>query len=240
MSVTRRAFLYASTVIGSTGLLNPIIKASQMAEQSFGFPVPPRTVNIFHSSAAHAEFEAGVRSSLDAPSSGHVQSIAGFGETAFDDFDHVKRHLAQKEGTAVVGLMNDSESMFFTEAIRDLGGSILCHGSHVETGAFSRHEFVTTPASAGIGSVFGHRLAQGGQHALIQEVTLHTPVSPLIDPQMDSDLGDWSWRRLLGYHLGQIASGNWSAASVIPRLLIGTPSTASHSGQSCVSLVALM
>lgn len=240
MSVTRRDFLYASTVIGTTVLLSPIVKASQMTTQTFGMAPSPRMVKILRSGAAHAEFEAGVRVSLDTQRSGHVHSITGFMETPFEDFDQLKQHLAGAEGTAIVGLMKDSESIFFNEAIRDIGGSILCHGSHVESGTFSQHEFVTTPASAGIGWVFGQRLVQGKQSALIQEATLHAPVAPFFEPEIDNIPSDWSWYRVLGYHLGQVASGSWSMASVHSRILIGTEANARGSGTSFVSLVALI
>ena len=240
MSVTRRDFLYASTIIGTTVLLSPIIKASQITTNTFGLATSGRTVKILRSSPAHAEFEAGVRQSLDTHSSSGAPSISGFTETAFEDFDQLKRHLEGAEGTAIVGLMKDSESIFFNEALRDMGGSILCHGSHIDTEAFSSHEFVSTPASAGIGSVFGQRLAQGKQNALIQEVTLHTPVSPFFEPKTDTHLGDWSWRQFLGYYLAQVASGRWSTASVKAKVVIGTESNAPASGASFVSLVALI
>lgn len=240
MSVTRRDFLYASTVVGTTVLLSPIVKASEMTSHTFGLALSPRTVKILRSGPAHAEFEAGVRRSLDTHGSSGAPSISGFTETAFEDFDQLKQHLKGAEGTAIVGLMKDSESIFFNEAIRDMGGSILCHGSHVETGAFSRHEFVTTPASAGIGSVFGQELAQGKQSALIQEATLHAPMSPLFEPETDTNLGDWSWYQLLGYYLAQVASGRWSTASVKSKILIGTESNSPASGASFVSLVALI
>lgn len=239
MSVTRRDFLYTSTVIGATVLLSPIVNGSQMTTQTFGLTSPPRTVKILRSGAAHVEFEAGVRESLDTRSPGHMQSIAGFMETAFEDFDQLKRYLGGAKGTAIVGLMKDSESIFFNEAIRDIGGSIVCKGSHIETATFSQHEFVTTRASAGIGSVFGHRLAHGQHSACIQEVTLHTPVAPFFEPEVENNPGDWSWYRVLGYHLGQVASGSWSMASVHSRILIGTEVSAPGSGTSFVSLVAL-
>lgn len=142
--------------------------------------------------------------------------------------------------TAVVGLMNDSESIFFNEAIRDIGGSVLCHGSHIVADASSRHEFVTTPASAGIGAVFGQGLALGPHSAMIQEITLHAPASPWFEPRIEASPGDWSWARQLGYRLGQVASGNWATALVRPQVVIGMAAHVPFSGTSVVSLVALI
>lgn len=239
MNVTRRGFLYTSTVMGTTILLSPILSAAQMTTHAPG-AATPRTVKILRSGRAHAEFEDGVRLSLQKGASGGLGPVAGFDETAFEDFDQLKRHLAGAEGVAVVGLMNDSESMFFNEAVRDIGGSVLCHGSHTVAGASSRHEFVTTPASAGIGAVFGQGLALGPHSAMIQEITLHAPASPWFEPRIEAPPGDWSWARQLGYRLGQVASGNWVTAPVRPQVVIGGSAHAPSSGTSVVSLVALI
>lgn len=239
MSVTRRDFLYASTVMGTTVLLSPILSAAQMTTHAPG-AATPRTVKILRSGRAHAEFEDGVRLSLQIGASGRLGSFAGFNETAFEDFDQLKGHLAQMKDTAVVGLMNDSESIFFNEAIRDIGGSVLCHGSHIVADASSRHEFVTTPASAGIGAVFGQGLALGPHSAMIQEITLHAPASPWFEPRIEASPGDWSWARQLGYRLGQVASGNWATALVRPQVVIGMAAHVPFSGTSVVSLVALI
>lgn len=240
MSVTRRDFLCSSTVIGTAVLLSPIVETSQLTERAFGAIPRQRTVNILRTGPAHVEFEAGVRAYLNADDSGTAPSVVDFLETAFADFDQLKGHLAQMEGTAVVGLMNDSESIFFNEAIRDIGGSVLCHGSHLVAGASSRHEFVTTPASAGIGAVFGQGLALGPHSATIQEITLHAPASPWFEPRIEASPGDWSWARQLGYRLGQVASGSWTTAPVRPQVVIGRAAHVPFSGTSVVSLVALI
>lgn len=239
MSVTRRDFLYASTVVGTTILLSPILSAAQMTTPAPG-AATPRTVKILRSGRAHAEFEEGVRFSLQIAGSGRLESVDGFDETAFEDFDHLKRHLAQMADTAIVGLINDSEAMFFNEAIRDIGGSLLCYGSHIVAGASSRHEFVTTQASAGIAAVFGQGLALGPHDAMIQETALHAPASPWFEPRIEAPPGDWSWARQLGFRLGQIASGNWETAPVRPQVVIGRAAHAPSSGTSVASFVALI
>jgi hypothetical protein len=143
--------------------------------------------------------------------------------------------LSPHRGTSVLGLMDDFTHCLVEEALRDLGGAVVCRGYHrgpLGSLAASRHAFVSTNASQGIGSTLAAALERCDADFRIEEQS------------SGYDSARWTaltepapWTRVLGGAYARMALGLWEPAPV--RTLHGRGIAAVYpSAHSTASIVA--
>ena len=145
--------------------------------------------------------------------------------------------LGAHRGATLVGLMDDRAATLLEETVRDLGGSVCCRGQHrgmLRDGAASRHAFMTTAATRGIGNTLAGTLRADEAAFLVREHALCEDRAGA--GQVDS-LPDAPWPAVLGVSYALMAAGLWIPRPVIAQLQRGT--VADEPGaQPYVSLLA--
>jgi hypothetical protein len=145
--------------------------------------------------------------------------------------------LIQCQGARLVGIMDDRTHTLLEEALRDLGGSVLCRGHHrglLHEAAASRHAFMTTGATRGIGSALARALTAQRAEFLVQE---HSLFDDGVEARDAESLPAAPWPEVLGSSYALMAAGLWTAGPVRAEQRRGTAAEAPRS-QAFVSLVA--
>jgi hypothetical protein len=145
--------------------------------------------------------------------------------------------LTQCRGARLIGIMDDCTHTLLEEVLRDLGGSVLCRGHHrglLHEAATSRHAFMTTRATRGIGSAMAHALTAREAEFLVQEHSLSGDEVEARNPWLSRGT---SWPQVLGRSYALMAAGLWTAGPVRAEQRRGTATEPPRS-QAFVSLVA--
>lgn len=145
--------------------------------------------------------------------------------------------LSQSRGARLVGIMDDCAATLLEEALRDQGGSVLCRGHHrglLHEAAASRHAFMTTGTTRGIGGTLARALAAHDAEFLVQE---HALFDDGVEVRDGCSLPAAPWPQVLGSAYALMAAGLWTAGPVRAEQRRGTPAEPPRS-QAFVSLVA--
>ncbi len=145
--------------------------------------------------------------------------------------------LIQCRGARLIGIMDDCTHTLLEEALRDLGGSVLCRGHHrglLHEAAASRHAFMTTGATRGIGSALARALTAQRAEFLVQE---HSLFDDGVEARDAGSLPAAPWPQVLGTSYALMAAGLWTAGPVRAEQRRGTAAEPPRS-QAFVSLVA--
>jgi hypothetical protein len=149
----------------------------------------------------------------------------------------VTKVLSQYRGARLIGIMDDCTNTLLEEALRDLGGSMLCRGRHrglLHEAAASRHAFTTTGATRGIGSTLARALTAHQAEFLVQE---HSLFDDGVEARDAGSVPAARWPEVLGTSYALMAAGLWTAGRVRAELRRGTAAEPRRS-QAFVSLVA--
>ena len=179
MSVRRRSFLQGSL---SASVLLLAAPAGLLMSKEAAAGVPAR------SSAADARRILLLRSAGDDAFARPALQIAlrnGFSpveslvlsERLVGSPGAVTNVLSQYRGARLIGIMDDCTHTLLEEALRDLGGSVLCRGHHrglLHEAAASRHAFMTTGATRGIGSALARALTAQRQSSWCRSIRCST------------------------------------------------------------------
>ncbi len=145
--------------------------------------------------------------------------------------------LGAHRGTTLIGLMDDRSATLLEETVRDLDGSVCCRGQHrgmLRDGAASRHAFMTTAATRGIGNALAGTLRADEAAFLVRE---HAWCEDRAEAGQVDSLPDAPWPAVLGVSYALMAAGLWIPRPVIAELQRGK--VADEPGaQPYVSLVA--
>ena len=145
--------------------------------------------------------------------------------------------LGRCRGARLIGIMDDCTNTLLEEALRDLGGSVLCRGHHrglLHEAAASRHAFMTTGATRGIGSALARALTAQRAEFLVQE---HSLFDDGVEARDAGSLPAAPWPQVLGTSCALMAAGLWTTGPVRAEQRRGTAAEAPRS-QAFVSLVA--
>ena len=145
--------------------------------------------------------------------------------------------LIQCRGARLIGIMDDCTHTLLEEVLRDLGGSVLCRGHHrglLHEAATSRHAFMTTRTTRGIGSAVAQALTAQEAEFLVQEHSLSDDEVETRDVRLSRGT---SWPQVLGRSYALMAAGLWTAGPATAEQRRGTATEAPRS-QAFVSLVA--
>jgi Arc/MetJ family transcription regulator len=232
MSLCRREFLRGSLSASALLLTGEAALASVPARSS---TLQGRPILLLRSAGDEAFAAAALRAGgLRAASP--VVSLA-LDEELVRDPAALRTLLGRHRGARLIGLMDDCTHALLEEALRDLGGSVLCRGYHrglLHDAAASRHTFTTTSATRGIGSALAAALRVGGSDFLVQEHTLGTGDAGARD---GSSLPVASWPELLGRSHLLMAAGTWTAGATVAEHRHGAATDVPGS-QAFASLVA--
>jgi hypothetical protein len=150
--------------------------------------------------------------------------------------------LSEYRGARLIGVMDDRTHTLLEETLRDLGGSVLCRGHHrglLHEAAASRHAFMTTGATRGIGSALARALTAQRAEFLVQEYSLFD--DGLADDGVEArdalSLPAAPWAQVLGTSYALMAVGLWTAGPVRAEQRRGTAAEPPRS-QAFASLVA--
>ncbi len=145
--------------------------------------------------------------------------------------------LSEYRGARLIGVMDDRTHTLLEETLRDLGGSVLCRGHHrglLHEAAASRHAFMTTGATRGIGSALARALTAQSAEFLVQE---HSLFDDGVEARDALSLPAAPWAQVLGTSYALMAVGLWTAGPVRAEQRRGTAAEPPRS-QAVVSLVA--
>jgi len=238
VSVGRRRFLQGSASAGAVLLAAPTrLFAGQTAFPAPGYPT---------AAAGHPILL--LRSPDDGPFALPAQrtarrcGVASIGslvlaEKLVGSTGALRAALRAHRGTTLIGLMDDRTATLLEETVRDLDGSVCCRGQHrgvLRDGAASRHAFMTTAATRGIGNALARMLRADEAAFLVREHALCEDGAGA--DQTDSP-SNAPWPAVLGVSYALMAAGLWAPRPVIAELQRGT--VADEPGaQPYVSLVA--
>jgi hypothetical protein len=170
-----------------------------------------------------------------------VESLV-LGERLVGSPGAVAKVLSEYRGARLIGIMDDCTHTLLEEALRDLGGSVLCRGHHrglLHQAAASRHAFMTTGTTRGIGSTLARALTAQEAEFLVQEYSLFD--DGLSDDEVEArdarSLPAAPWPRVLGRSYALMAAGLWTVGPVRAEQRRGTATEPPRS-QAFVSLVA--
>jgi hypothetical protein len=239
MTVCRRQLLQGSLSAGALLLATPsrlIAGASALA----GDTAPAshshgRPLLLLRS----ADDDAFALSAMQVARRHHVSPVAAIALSAgiVGAPDRLRSALAQYRGARLIGLMDDCTHTLLEEALRDLGGSILCLGRHrglMSCTVGSRHSFTTTSATQGIGTVLARAVAADGTALLVQE---HSLCGDEIMSRDGSAMQAGAWPAVLGASYALMAAGLWVAGPTVAEHRRGVATDHPRS-EAFVSLVA--
>jgi hypothetical protein len=149
----------------------------------------------------------------------------------------LRGELAQYRGVRLIGVMDDCTHTLLEETLRDLGGSILCRGHHrgrLNSAAASRHYFVTTSATHGIGTALARAMTADGAAFLVREDALYENESRSRDRLVFQAA---PWPAVLGKSYALMAAGLWEAGPTVGEQSRGVVADYPRS-EALVSLVA--
>lgn len=213
MSPQRREFLAAMMGTGALAVAAPrTVFAHAMPA---GGVEPARTLVLLRADAAHDDlFAAGVRESWQALGHSAPRELR-VDRALLRNPSALRECLEGCRGARLVGLIDDRAHLLFEEMLRDLGASLLVHGSHAGAAAgASRHRFLTVPASAGLGFGLAERVGAGGQACLVRETLLGTPRLDAPAAGLATG-GSAAWPTLLGELYAAVAGDAWRALPAV-------------------------
>jgi hypothetical protein len=229
MSLGRRRFLQGSVSAGAVLLATP---TGLLAEQTAAAGCPILLLR----SPDDEPFALPARRTAERCSLSSIGSLA-LAEKLVGTPGALRTALEAHRGKTLIGLMDDRTATLLEETVRDLGGSVWCRGQHrgmLRNGAASRHVFMTTAATRGIGSALAGTLRADAAAFLVREHALCEDRGGAV--QADSE-PDAPWPAVLGASYARMAVGLWSPRPVIAELQRGMVADAPGS-QPYVSLIA--
>lgn len=196
---TRRGFLVGTAQLGALALAAP--------SAIFAAPAQEKPIVLLGSGnrGEHAFF-ASFNSQLQLSGSGALKPLS-LSPAQFKAPGQLQTLLASQRGSMVIGFLDACSELIVSQLIRNLGGAIWIQGEHAaDATGLSRHHFLSTPSSAGIGSAMAGCLDQGCSPYSVSVRQLgRVDDSPAATaPHVASQ-----WTTALGTHYADIATRRW-------------------------------
>lgn len=196
---TRRNFLIGASQVGALAVMSPKLV--------FATPLKQKPVRILSTGlVGEQEFHSMLRARLTHAGQVDIASVP-LDAAIWSSPTRLAQAMGELSGTRLIAFVEPRNELILMQFLMDRGAAVLVQGEHaVDSKGVSRHDFLSTPSSAGIGRALADSLAKGGSPF---SVSVRALGSVTAQPRTNQSEVATHWTTALGTYYADIAVGRW-------------------------------